>query len=85
MFSHFPCLMRSIGGKARIAKAMLFSHYTEYLLRRRENRTGSCRIIMPDRASVHGDFGAASITERSCAAQISKMERHISDRFYALL
>ena len=39
MFSYFPYLMRSIGSKARIAKAMLFSLYTEYLLRRRENHT----------------------------------------------
>ena len=40
MFSYFPCLMRSIGRKARIAKAMLFSHYTEYLLHQRENHAG---------------------------------------------
>ena len=27
-----------------------------------------------------GDFGAISVTERSCAAPISKLESHISDR-----
>ena len=26
----------------------------------------------------NGDFGAISVTERSCAAPISKVERHIS-------
>ena len=30
-----------------------------------------------------GDFCAISVTERSCAAPISKVERHISDRFCA--
>ena len=28
----------------------------------------------------NGDFGAISVTERSCAAPIPKVERHISDR-----
>ena len=28
------------------------------------------------------DFGAISVTERSCAAPITKVERHISDRFW---
>ena len=27
-----------------------------------------------------GDFGVISVTERSCAARISKVESHISDR-----
>ena len=42
-----------------------------------------------DRATYHiyenGDFGAISVTERSCAAPISKVERPISDRFCATL
>jgi len=33
----------------------------------------------------NGDFGAISAAERSCAAPISKVERHISDRFCATL
>ena len=33
----------------------------------------------------NGDFGAISITERSCTAPISKMEPHISDTFCATL
>lgn len=44
--------------------------------------------ILPDRASVHhnyGDFGEISGTERSCAAPISKVERHASDRFCSTL
>ena len=28
----------------------------------------------------NGDFGAISVTERSCAASISKVESYISDR-----
>ena len=28
----------------------------------------------------NGDFGAISVTERCCAAPISKVESHISDR-----
>ena len=38
--------------------------------------------IIPDRASVHsknGCGGAISVTERSCAAPISKVVSHISD------
>ena len=31
------------------------------------------------------DFGANSMTERSCAEQISKLERHISERFCSTL
>ena len=31
----------------------------------------------------NSDFGAISVTERSCAAPISKVESHISDRFCA--
>ena len=31
----------------------------------------------------NGDFGAISVTDRSCAASILKLERHISDRFLA--
>ena len=38
---------------------------------------------IPDRASVYThknrDFGAISVTERSCATPISKVESHISD------
>ena len=30
---------------------------------------------------TNSDFGAIYMTERSCAAQISKKESHISDRF----
>ena len=30
-------------------------------------------------------FGAISVTERSCSAQIPKMKRHISDRLCATL
>ena len=33
----------------------------------------------------NGDFGAISETERSCAAQISKVDRHVSDWFCATL
>ena len=33
-------------------------------------------------ARKNGDFGANSVTERSCAAPITKVERHISDRFW---
>ena len=33
----------------------------------------------------NGDFGVISITEWSCAAPISKVEQHISDRFCATL
>ena len=46
---------------------------------------------IPDsRASVHtyaenDDFGAVSVTKLSCAAPISKVERHRSDRFCARL
>ena len=29
----------------------------------------------------NSDFGAISVTERSCASPILKVERHISDRF----
>ena len=32
---------------------------------------------------MNGDFGSISVTERSCHAPISKVERHISDRFCA--
>ena len=53
---------------------------------------GSCvsTKTIPDRDCVHtqvknGDFGAISITERSCTAPISKMEPHISDKFCATL
>jgi len=31
----------------------------------------------------NGNFGAISVTERSCTARISKVERHILDGFYA--
>ena len=31
------------------------------------------------------DFGAISVTERSCAASILKVDSHISDRFGATL
>ena len=31
----------------------------------------------------NGDLGAISVTERSCTTLISKVERHISDRFCA--
>ena len=33
----------------------------------------------------NSDFGAISVTERSCASPILKVERHISDRFCAIL
>ena len=33
----------------------------------------------------NGDFGALSVTERSCAALISKVERHISERCHTLV
>ena len=29
----------------------------------------------------NGDFGAISVTERLCAAPISEVESHLSDRF----
>ena len=31
------------------------------------------------------DFHAVSVTEQSCFASISKVERHVSDRFCAIL
>ena len=33
----------------------------------------------------NGDFGAISVTERLCAAPISEVESHLSDRFCATL
>ena len=33
----------------------------------------------------NGDFGLISVTERSCAAPVSKVERYISDRFCVTL
>ena len=33
----------------------------------------------------NGCGGAVSVTERSCAAPIPKVERHLSDRFCAVL
>ena len=33
----------------------------------------------------NGCGGAVSVTERSCAAPIPKVERHLSDRFCAIL
>ena len=33
----------------------------------------------------NSDFGTISVTERSCASPILKVERHISDRFCAIL
>ena len=44
--------------------------------------------ITPERASVFHPqdyFGAISVTERYCTALILKVERHISDRFFAIL
>ena len=40
-----------------------------------------------DLQSTHNnsDFGAISVTERSCASPILKVERYISDRFCAIL
>ena len=36
-------------------------------------------------AHDHGCGGAISVTERRCAAPISKVERYISERFCAIL
>ena len=47
-----------------------------------DNFSAATKII-PDRASVHtknGCGGAISVTERSCAAPISKVASHVSDR-----
>ena len=33
----------------------------------------------------HGDFGAISVTERSCDVSITKVAHYISDRFCATL
>ena len=58
------------------------SHFTGHLLRRQTK-------IISDRASVDTRAvscgGANTVTERSCAAPISKVERHISDRFCAIV
>ena len=46
----------------------------------RKNSSCSGKKTIPDRTSVHtyrnGDFRALSVTERSCVAPISKVERH---------
>ena len=54
-----------------------------------------CRMALPSARKPYlmgllfthknGDFGAVSVMKRSCTAPISKVERHISDRFCARL
>ena len=48
--------------------------------RARTNSSCSGKKTIPDRTSVHthrnDDFRAISVTERSCSALISKVERH---------
>ena len=48
--------------------------------RARTNSSCSGKKTIPDRTSVHthrnDDFRAISVTERSCSAPISKVERH---------
>ena len=46
---------------------MLCSHYTRWLLRRLETLLARASV-----SHKNGDFGAISVTERSCAAPISK-------------
>ena len=53
----------------------LCSHYTGLLLRMHENHTGYGFC-----SQRNGDFGAISVTKRSCAASIFKVESHISNR-----
>ena len=54
----------------------LCSHYTGLLLRMHENHTGYGFC-----SQKNGDFGAISVTKRSCAASIFKVESHISNRY----
>ena len=59
----------------------LCSYYTALLLRRHENHTAIGLLF----TGKNGDFGLISVTERSCAAPVSKVERCISDRFCVTL
>ena len=43
----------------------------------------SCRLLT--HTCNNGDFSVISVTQRICAAPISKLGRHISDRFCAVL
>ena len=53
----------------------LCSHYTGLLLRMHENHTGYGFC-----SQKNSDFGAISVTKRSCAASIFNVESHISNR-----
>ena len=66
--------------KMLVSKAMFkFSRIGHLAPARKPNRKG---LLFTHEKS---DFGAISMTERSCAAQISKLKRYISDRFCATL
>ena len=75
---HFPPCKCKTGQRAKILlycpPLRLCSHYTGLLLRMHENHTGYGFC-----SQKNSDFGAISVTKRSCAASIFKVESHISD------
>ena len=58
-----------------------------FTLRRIASFTPAQKPFQIDLQSTHknSDFGTISVTERSCASPILKVERHISDRFCSIL
>ena len=72
-------LINGVGPELSVLVYMFTPPQVAVVSTRKPNRRG-----LP-LTSKNGDFSAITVTERSCAAPILKVERYISDRFLLVL